>query len=103
MLLILMDTREADSKDMGAAGGMFFCVAEIGGFSGYDRNVSGRNIFSGRPLYRCIRIDVAVEKIENLELVLIGFRNFEHGRGSNQNKDITEWSIADHDNCRKND
>ena len=34
MLLILMDTREVDSKDMGAAGGMFFCVAEIGGFTG---------------------------------------------------------------------
>ena len=34
MLLILMDTREVDSKDMGAAGGMFFCVAEIGGFAG---------------------------------------------------------------------
>jgi cyanate permease len=34
MLLILMDTREVDSKHMGAAGGMFFCVAEIGGFTG---------------------------------------------------------------------
>ena len=34
MLLILMDTREVDSKYMGAAGGMFFCVAEIGGFTG---------------------------------------------------------------------
>ena len=34
MLLILMDTREVDSKDMGAAGGMFYCVAEIGGFAG---------------------------------------------------------------------
>ena len=34
MLLILMDTREVDSKHMGAAGGMFFCVAEIGGFAG---------------------------------------------------------------------
>lgn len=34
MLLILMDTREVDSKDMGAAGGLFFCVAEIGGFAG---------------------------------------------------------------------
>jgi cyanate permease len=34
MLLILMDTREVDSKYMGAAGGMFFCVAEIGGFAG---------------------------------------------------------------------
>ena len=34
MLLILMDTREVDSRDMGAAGGMFFCVAEIGGFAG---------------------------------------------------------------------
>ena len=34
MLLILMDTREVDSQYMGAAGGMFFCVAEIGGFAG---------------------------------------------------------------------
>ena len=34
MLLILMDTREVDSRYMGAAGGMFFCVAEIGGFAG---------------------------------------------------------------------
>jgi len=34
MLLILMDTREVDSKTMGAAGGMFYCVAEIGGFTG---------------------------------------------------------------------
>jgi cyanate permease len=34
MLLILMDTQEVDSKYMGAAGGMFFCVAEIGGFTG---------------------------------------------------------------------
>lgn len=34
MLLILMDTQEVDPKYMGAAGGMFFCVAEIGGFSG---------------------------------------------------------------------
>ena len=28
------DRKEIDSKDMGAAGGMFFCVAEIGGFAG---------------------------------------------------------------------
>lgn len=34
MLLILMDTRQVDSETMGAAGGMFFCVAEIGGFAG---------------------------------------------------------------------
>ncbi len=34
MLLILMDTRQVDTKYMGAAGGMFFCVAEIGGFAG---------------------------------------------------------------------
>ena len=34
MLLILMDTREVDTNIMGAAGGMFFCVAEIGGFTG---------------------------------------------------------------------
>ena len=29
-----MDTREVYAKNMGAAGGMFFCVAEIGGFAG---------------------------------------------------------------------
>jgi len=34
MLLILMDTRQVDTESMGAAGGMFFCVAEIGGFTG---------------------------------------------------------------------
>ena len=34
MLLILMDTRQVDTQYMGAAGGMFFCVAEIGGFAG---------------------------------------------------------------------
>jgi hypothetical protein len=34
MLLILMDTREVNNKDMGAAGGMFFCIAVIGGFAG---------------------------------------------------------------------
>jgi cyanate permease len=34
MLLILMDTKAVDTKYMGAAGGMFFCVAEIGGFAG---------------------------------------------------------------------
>jgi cyanate permease len=34
LTLILMDAPEVGSKHMGAAGGMFFCVAEIGGFSG---------------------------------------------------------------------
>jgi cyanate permease len=34
MLLILMDSSEVETKYMGAAGGMFFCVAEIGGFTG---------------------------------------------------------------------
>jgi len=34
MLLMLMDSPEMDSRYMGAAGGMFFCVAEIGGFAG---------------------------------------------------------------------
>jgi cyanate permease len=34
MLLILMDSPEVDARTMGSAGGMFFCVAEIGGFSG---------------------------------------------------------------------
>jgi CP family cyanate transporter-like MFS transporter len=34
MLLILMDTSEVEPRNMGSAGGMFFCVAEIGGFSG---------------------------------------------------------------------
>jgi cyanate permease len=34
LMLILMDTPEVDEKHMGLAGGIFFCVAEIGGFSG---------------------------------------------------------------------
>jgi cyanate permease len=34
MLLILMDSPEVEARVMGSAGGMFFCVAEIGGFSG---------------------------------------------------------------------
>ena len=34
MLLILMDSRQIETRYMGAAGGMFFCVAEIGGFAG---------------------------------------------------------------------
>lgn len=34
MLLILMDNPEIEPKYMGSAGGMFFCVAEIGGFAG---------------------------------------------------------------------
>ncbi|MEE8399400.1 MAG: MFS transporter, partial [Desulfobacterales bacterium] len=34
MLLILMDSPEVDAEYMGSAGGMFFGVAEIGGFSG---------------------------------------------------------------------
>jgi MFS-type transporter involved in bile tolerance (Atg22 family) len=33
-MLILMDTPEVSSRYMGAAGGMFFAVAEIGGFAG---------------------------------------------------------------------
>ncbi len=34
MLLMLMDSPDVESRYMGAAGGMFFCVAEIGGFAG---------------------------------------------------------------------
>lgn len=34
MLLMLMDTSEIGSRHMGSAGGMFFCVAEIGGVLG---------------------------------------------------------------------
>jgi len=34
LTLILMDTPEIESRFLGAAGGMFFCVAEVGGFSG---------------------------------------------------------------------
>lgn len=34
MLLILMETSEVKPSFMGAAGGMFFCVAEIGGSTG---------------------------------------------------------------------
>jgi cyanate permease len=34
LTLILMDTPEVGPENMGSAGGMFFCVAEIGGFTG---------------------------------------------------------------------
>jgi hypothetical protein len=34
LMLILMDTPEIGSKHMGSAGGLFFCIAEIGGFAG---------------------------------------------------------------------
>jgi cyanate permease len=34
LMLILMDIPQVSSKYMGSAGGMFFCVAEIGGFAG---------------------------------------------------------------------
>jgi cyanate permease len=34
LLLILMDSPGVEIRHMGSAGGMFFCVAEIGGFAG---------------------------------------------------------------------
>ncbi len=34
LMLILMDIPQVGAKYMGSAGGMFFCVAEIGGFAG---------------------------------------------------------------------
>ena len=34
MILILMDSPEVETRYMGSAGGLFFCVAEIGGFTG---------------------------------------------------------------------
>jgi cyanate permease len=34
LLLVLMDSPGVEIKHMGSAGGMFFCVAEIGGFTG---------------------------------------------------------------------
>jgi len=34
LLLILMDSQGVETRHMGSAGGMFFCVAEIGGFTG---------------------------------------------------------------------
>jgi len=34
LMLVLMDTPEVGSRYMGSAGGIFFCVAEIGGFTG---------------------------------------------------------------------
>jgi len=33
-MLILMDTPEVGERHMGLAGGIFFCIAEIGGFTG---------------------------------------------------------------------
>ena len=32
LTLILMDTPEVGSRYMGSAGGLFFCISEIGGF-----------------------------------------------------------------------
>jgi len=34
IMLILMETPEVSSRYMGSAGGMFFCIAELGGFVG---------------------------------------------------------------------
>ena len=34
LLLILMDSPGVETRHMGSAGGMFYCVAEIGGFAG---------------------------------------------------------------------
>lgn len=34
LTLILMDTPEVESRWMGSAGGLFFCISEIGGFAG---------------------------------------------------------------------
>ena len=34
LILMLMDSREVGSRYMGSAGGLFFCVSEIGGFGG---------------------------------------------------------------------
>jgi cyanate permease len=34
LLLVLMDSPGVETRHMGSAGGMFFCVAEIGGFTG---------------------------------------------------------------------
>ncbi len=34
LTVILMETPEVGSNHMGTAGGMFFCISEIGGFAG---------------------------------------------------------------------
>ena len=34
LLLLLMDSKEVGARHMGSAGGLYFCVAEIGGFTG---------------------------------------------------------------------
>ena len=34
LLLILMESPGVETRHMGSAGGMFYCVAEIGGFAG---------------------------------------------------------------------
>ena len=34
LLLILMDSPGVETRHMGSAGGMFYCVAEMGGFAG---------------------------------------------------------------------
>jgi fucose permease len=51
LMLILMESPEVGAKYMGSAAGMFFCVAEVGGFAGPFlfgpiRNMTG-NFFTG--------------------------------------------------------
>ncbi len=62
LLLILMDMPEIGAKYMGVAGGMFFCVSEIGGFGGPFilgalRDLSG-NFFVG--LFFLVALNLAM-------------------------------------------
>jgi hypothetical protein len=59
-MLMLMSSPEVGSKYLGSAAGMFFCVAEIGGFSGplilgTLRNTTG-NFLSGTLFIAAISV-----------------------------------------------
>ena len=49
LVLVLMDIPEVGSKYMGAAAGMFFCIAEIGGFGGPFVMGAVRDLTGGFP------------------------------------------------------
>ena len=66
-----MDIPEVGSNHMGAAGGMFFCIAEIGGFTGpliMGASVDLTGDFLGGALFfavLCILIAVLTRCLKN--------------------------------------
>jgi cyanate permease len=62
LVLVLMETPEVGSKYLGSAAGVFFCVAEIGGFFGpfivgFLVDLTG-NFFSGASFLACLGVAV---------------------------------------------